>query len=168
MSATGPETSVSAPLRATSYVVSALEPAEMTANRPLASKSNANGTGSGEGFCTPSAVRPFGSTGNTSIVPWLFVVTMRSRPSGVKPTWPGESRKNGGFAFPSPNVRVEPSIGCSRPPAIRNPDTAPFPPASSAYNKSPRTARLVGKAPPEAITCRSESCKPCTENVEME
>src|SRR5436305_9631859 len=88
-------------------------PASPSASRPDGVNVKANGTGVADGFATGLADRsPPGPTWKTSIVlPLAFVVTISWRPSGVKPTWPGDVRKNGGFEFASPSVRAEPAIG---------------------------------------------------------
>jgi hypothetical protein len=55
---------------------------------------------------------PSRRTRKTSIaLPLIFVVTSSSRPFGLKPTWPGELRKFGGFVFASPSDLADPAIG---------------------------------------------------------
>ena len=123
---------------------------------------NANGTGVAEGFATGAAESvPSGSTWKTSIrLPLTFVVTIRWLPSGVKPSWPGEVRKNGGLLFANPSVRAEPGIGVRPPPPIRKPWTIPVPPELSTYTRFPWRPTLAGNCPPEASTCSSESRSP--------
>ena len=110
-----------------------LAPASPIASSPVGVNVKANGTGVADGFPTGAAdSRPSAPTWNTSIVlPLALVVTISCRPSGVKPTWPGELRKNGGFVFARPSVRAEPGIGRRSLPTIRKPVTLPAPPAFS-------------------------------------
>jgi hypothetical protein len=74
---------------------------------------NANGTGVAESLTTGVVESvPLRRTRKTTM--WLslaFVVPISFRPSGVKPTWPGDVRKFGGFPFASPSDRAEPAIG---------------------------------------------------------
>ena len=99
---------------------------------------NANGTGVAEGFSTAvSDSVPSPRTRKMSIVlPLAFVVTISFRPSGVKPTWPGEVRKFGGSVFASPSERAEPSSARMRSPRISKPWTIPTPPAFRTYTRS--------------------------------
>ena len=126
----------------------------------------ANGTGVAEGLTTGVAdKRPSGPTEKTSIELVLaFVVTSSLLPSGVKPTWPGEVRKNGGSLFANPSERAEPEIGTRRLPRIQKPCTIPVPPELSTYTSRSRTATLAGNWPPEETMLLSCRRSPCTRN----
>jgi hypothetical protein len=88
-------------------------PASPSASLPCGVNVNANGTGVAELFTTGVAESvPSGRTPKTRIwLPLAFVVTISFCPSGVKPTWPGDVRKSGGFPFASPSDLAEPAIG---------------------------------------------------------
>src|SRR5436305_1342528 len=81
-----------------------------------------------------------------------FVVTSSCRPSGAKPTWPGEVRKFGGSLLARPSERAEPAIGVSPCGSRRKPWTIPVPPALRTYARSPCTPTLAGNWPPEGTT----------------
>src|SRR5207244_13432475 len=106
--------------------VDRLPKAALTVTRwPCGSNTKAKGT-------PPTAVAvgafescPSSDTLNTSTEPPLlpFNVMTRCRPSGVKPTCPGDCRNPGGLLLARPRERCDPVIGCSRPPAMRYPAT---------------------------------------------
>src|SRR5438094_2135254 len=112
--------SLSVPPASIAYVVTELVPASPSTRRPEPNV-KAKGTGVADGLTTGDADRrPSEPTWKTSIELVLaFVVTSSSLPSGVKPTWPGEVRKNGGSPFARPSDRAEPGIGTSRLPRIQ-------------------------------------------------
>src|SRR5712692_776084 len=112
VSLTGPPTGVIVLSALTAKASSELVPAKLRINRPALSKTNANGTGPAAGFLTGAADSlPSGPTEYTSTVPWVFVVTIRWAPSGVKPTSAVDARKKGLGVLPRSSVRVEASIG---------------------------------------------------------
>src|SRR6266571_1096158 len=119
VSETGALTGVIVLSELTVKVCSELVPAKFKIIRPAWSKENAKGTGASAFLTGVADSRPSGPAEKTSTVLCVLVVTIRCSPSGVNPASAGELRKNGTGALASKRVRVEPSIGCSRPPAIR-------------------------------------------------
>jgi hypothetical protein len=77
------------------------------------------------------------------------VTTSRS-PPGEKDTWAG-------WVAEPLNGRVDPARGSRSPSSTVNPVMLPVPPALSTYTRSPWTARLVGRVPPEATTSTNSS-----------
>src|SRR5438270_5861989 len=110
-SETGAPAGVSVPLGSIVNVATELLPALTRTSKRPGPETKANGSGA-SGFRT-GCVESWPSfwTWKTSTMLLLFVVTSSCLPSGVNPTCAGEERKNGGFVFASPRVRVEPSIG---------------------------------------------------------
>ena len=107
--------SVSVPLAAIEYVVSALVAASVTTRCPTRSKVNPNGTGVADGLTTGAPdTEPDEVTSNTSMsLPFALVVTTRWRPSGVKPIWPGVFRNAGVRPGVRPSERLLPGMGVS-------------------------------------------------------
>ena len=90
-------------------------PASVTTRSPARSKVKPNGTGVADGLIVGALDSPpVGATSNTSMsLPLALVVTIRCRPSGVKPIWPGVFRKAGVSEGLSPSDLPLPGIGVS-------------------------------------------------------